>query len=64
MSQQDNQPAEMPTGIKLHKVSRYLEVSYASGESFNLPFEEKALTCPLNTCGHFLLLLKRKSAAR
>jgi len=39
MSQQDNQPAEMPTGIKLHKVSRYLEVSYASGESFNLPFE-------------------------
>jgi len=39
MSQQDNQTAEMPTGIKLHKVSRYLEVSYASGESFNLPFE-------------------------
>jgi len=39
MGQQDNQPAEMPTGIKLHKVSRYLEVSYASGESFNLPFE-------------------------
>jgi DUF971 family protein len=39
MSQQYNQTAEMPTGIKLHKGSRYLEISYASGESFNLPFE-------------------------
>lgn len=39
MSRQDKQTAEMPTGIKLHKVSRYLEISYASGEKFNLPFE-------------------------
>ena len=39
MSQQDNQTAEMPTGIKLHKGSRYLEINYASGESFNLPYE-------------------------
>jgi DUF971 family protein/molybdopterin converting factor small subunit len=39
MSQQGDQTAEMPTGIKLHKVSRYLEISYASGEKFNLPCE-------------------------
>ena len=39
MSQHDKQTAEMPTGIKLHKGSRYLEINYASGESFNLPYE-------------------------
>ena len=39
MSIQENQTAEMPTGIRLHRGSRYLEVKYASGESFNLPFE-------------------------
>ena len=39
MSQPGKQTAEMPTGIKLHKGSRYLEINYASGESFNLPYE-------------------------
>jgi DUF971 family protein len=39
MSQEGYQTAEIPTGIKIHKGSRYLEVNYASGESFNLPCE-------------------------
>lgn len=39
MSQEENQTAEMPAGIRIHKGSRYLEINYASGESFNLPCE-------------------------
>jgi DUF971 family protein len=29
----------IPTDIKLHQKSRFLELSYASGENFNLDFE-------------------------
>jgi DUF971 family protein/molybdopterin converting factor small subunit len=35
----ENQPAQIPTGIKLHKKSRYLEIIYPNGDSFNLPCE-------------------------
>ena len=34
-----NEPAPAPTEIRLHKKSRYLELVYASGESFSLPCE-------------------------
>ena len=39
VSKQDNQPAQTPTGIRLHKKSRYLEIIYGNGDRYNLPFE-------------------------
>lgn len=39
MSKQDSQPAQTPTGIRLHKKSRYLEIIYGNGDRYNLPFE-------------------------
>ncbi len=39
MGQEDNQPVPVPTGIKLHKKSRYLEITYPEGDVFKLPFE-------------------------
>ena len=38
MSKQDSQPAQTPTGIRLHKKSRYLEIIYGNGDIYNLPF--------------------------
>jgi len=39
VGQEDNQPVPVPTGIKLHKKSRYLEITYPDGDVFNLPCE-------------------------
>jgi len=39
VTQEDNQPIQVPTGIKLHKKSRYLEINYPNGDAFNLPCE-------------------------
>jgi len=39
VGQEDNQPVQIPTGIKLHKKSRYLEILYPNGDVFNLPCE-------------------------
>ena len=39
MGQEDNQPVQVPTGIKLHKGSRYLEVIYPNGDVYKLPCE-------------------------
>lgn len=39
MTEGDTQPAQIPTGIKLHKKSRYLEIIYPDGDTFNLPCE-------------------------
>jgi len=39
VTQEDNQPIQVPTGIKLHKKSRYLEITYPNGDIFNLPCE-------------------------
>jgi len=39
VGQKDKQPLQIPTGIKLHKKSRYLEITYPDGDIFNLPCE-------------------------
>ncbi|GBE09256.1 molybdopterin synthase small subunit [bacterium BMS3Bbin11] len=39
MTQEDNQLTQIPTGIKLHKKSRYLEITYPNGDAYNLPCE-------------------------
>jgi DUF971 family protein/molybdopterin converting factor small subunit len=39
VGQEDNQPVQVPTGIKLHKGSRYLEVIYPNGDVYKLPCE-------------------------
>ncbi|GMR06827.1 MAG: hypothetical protein BMS9Abin25_1455 [Gammaproteobacteria bacterium] len=39
MTQEDNQLTQVPTGIKLHKKSRYLEITYPNGDAYNLPCE-------------------------
>jgi len=39
VGQEENQPVPVPTGIKLHKKSRYLEIIYPNGDVFNLPCE-------------------------
>ncbi len=39
MVQENNQPVQIPTGIKLHKKSRYLEITYPDGKIYKLPCE-------------------------
>lgn len=46
MGQENNQPVPVPTGIKLHKKSRYLEIIYPEGDVFKLPCEYLRLFSP------------------
>ena len=46
MREQDSQPTPVPTGIKLHKKSRYLEIIYGNGDVYKLPFEHLRVFSP------------------